>query len=121
MGYYTKYEIQFFSGDKELNFAEADAIFGDPEFDIGYSLDDYASDNEDLGPFSVGGDDIKWYDHDKDVMKISVKHPELTIILDGKGEESGDIWRKFFRNGKSYSWKPQIDPPTIKDVEKFLK
>jgi hypothetical protein len=46
------------------------------------------------------GDDIKWYEHEDHMRAISEKYPEVLFTLSGEGEESGDIWKKYFLNGK---------------------
>lgn len=45
-------------------------------------------------------DSTKWYDHEKHMKEFSAKHPKVLYILQGEGEESGDIWKKYFLNGK---------------------
>ena len=45
-------------------------------------------------------DGMKWYDHDKDMRIISTKFPDVVFILKGEGEESGDLWIKYYKNGK---------------------
>lgn len=50
--------------------------------------------------FDPFGESCKWYDHDRDMRLISQKHPETIFILEGEGEESGDIWKKYYLNGK---------------------
>ena len=42
----------------------------------------------------------KWYDAKDDVKEVSKKYPNIIFQLDGDGEESGDIWRIYFLNGK---------------------
>ena len=42
----------------------------------------------------------KWYQHEKDMIKVSEKYPDIVWILDGIGEEGFDVWRKYFYNGK---------------------
>jgi len=43
---------------------------------------------------------MKWYDHETDMIKYSLSKPDVLFVLDGDGEDSGDIWRKYFKNGK---------------------
>lgn len=91
MGYYTKYELEV-DGDDYLLHAKAIAN------ESGY-----------CDPFA---DECKWYDHEANLLKYSKKHPTLTFRLSGEGEEIGDIWVKWFRNGQMQSWRAEINPPT---------
>jgi hypothetical protein len=58
-----------------------------------------------------------WYEHELDMKKISVKYSGVVFALDGTGEETGDIWRKYFFNGKmqrvGISFEP-FDPNKLK-------
>ena len=51
---------------------------------------------------SVGGgnDACKWYEHEEEVAQFSKIYPDVLFELHGEGEESGDIWKKYFKNGK---------------------
>lgn len=42
----------------------------------------------------------KWYSHEEDLLAFSREHPHLLFTLNGWGEEPGDIWVKYFHNGK---------------------
>ena len=44
---------------------------------------------------------VKWYDYDEHLLKISKQFPDDVITLYGTGEEDGDIWRTYYKNGKS--------------------
>jgi hypothetical protein len=103
MGYYTTYHLDI---KGQIPFDEDD-IFEEIEVISGYELD---------GGVAY---QVKWYGHDEDMTEISKKHPDLLFTLDGEGEESGDIWRKYYKNGKSQYSKPEIkfddfDPEKLK-------
>lgn len=80
MGYYTHFSISIdgYTGeDFEEDFISKELEWGNP-FE----------------------DDCKWYDHVKDMKKISLKYPDLIFHLKGEGEENIDTWYKHFKNGK---------------------
>ena len=43
---------------------------------------------------------IKWYDHEKDMIKVSEHWPDVEFVLNGVGDDFPDIWRKTFKNGQ---------------------
>ena len=55
-----------------------------------------------------GEDKVKWYEHEQDMIEVSKKFPEIEFILEGDGEEGGDLWRKYFRGGTVYIAKAQV-------------
>jgi hypothetical protein len=50
--------------------------------------------------YALGGDDCKWYDYEEDMKALSKEFPDALFELSGEGEESGDIWNAYFKNGK---------------------
>jgi hypothetical protein len=53
--------------------------------------------------FEGNGDtayECKWYEHDEDMRNFSKKYPNVLFLLEGKGEESEDVWRKYYQDGK---------------------
>ena len=85
MGYYTAYNLVIQNGDDSLI-----ETFRKENENANYAL------NED-------GDTLeycKWYNHEEDLKNFSAKYPEVVFILEGDGEESGDMWKKYFQNGK---------------------
>lgn len=44
----------------------------------------------------------KWYDWPSHMKELSKRYPEHMFQLDGDGEDSDDIWRVYFKNGKSH-------------------
>lgn len=89
MGYYTRYELKI-SPESEI----IRAVIED-EGDVYYAIGDYA-------------DSYKWYDHEQDMRDLSVRFPDHLFELRGEGEDTGDIWRKYFKNGKMQSCFAQI-------------
>lgn len=43
-----------------------------------------------------------WYEHEEHMKNLSTRYPNVLFILDGTGEEEGDIWRKYFRAGEMF-------------------
>ena len=65
-------------------------------------------------------DQCKWYDHTEDMRKISEKYQNVIFSLYGNGEEDGDMWVKYFMNGKVQSEEAVItyadfDPKKLMD------
>lgn len=53
--------------------------------------------------FEGSGDtseECKWYEHDEVMRNFSRKYPDILFLLEGVGEESEDIWKKYYKNGK---------------------
>lgn len=42
----------------------------------------------------------KWYEHEKHLKLMSESYHEHIFALIGSGEDSWNIWRKYFKNGK---------------------
>jgi hypothetical protein len=85
MGYYTSYDLEIVEGEEELI-----ELLREECDEAGYAI------------CSSGDtkDDCSWYEHDQDLKAFSLKHPEALFKLSGEGEEAGDLWLKYFRNGK---------------------
>lgn len=52
--------------------------------------------------------EMKWYEHDEDMLKLSKKFKDFLFTLGGEGEESGDIWTCYYKNGKKQHEKAKI-------------
>lgn len=51
----------------------------------------------------------KWYDHEKDMVKLSKEFPNVIFHLSGDGEEQGDVWKEIYSGGaKQKSLKAKI-------------
>ena len=45
-------------------------------------------------------DAIKWYNWKHDMIALSKRFPNILFALHGEGEENGDLWNAYFKNGK---------------------
>lgn len=45
--------------------------------------------------------EAKWYDCSEHIKIISALHPDILFELSGDGEEQGDQWHRYCRNGKT--------------------
>lgn len=82
MGYYTKYTLT----------SDTRSIEDAAESDL-YEISGYQ--------MEFGwNDSCKWYNHEKDMKELSKKYPNVLFKVQGEGEESGDLWVKYFKNGK---------------------
>lgn len=89
MGYYTAYKLEEPSVGRELGWEIAEQM---ERYDTNYGK---------LSQFIGGyGESIKWYDHEIDMKAFSKRFPDVVFTLHGEGEESGDLWVKYFKDGK---------------------
>lgn len=87
MGYYTNYDLS------ELT----DAQVEDVNKASGYSFTN-----------SYTSERVKWYLWQDHLKEISLKYPEQVLSISGEGEESGDIWKAYAKNGKLQICQAQI-------------
>ena len=78
MGYYTDYDI---SENSE---------------EIQEAIEEKSS----YGGWYDGRLNAKWYQCEEDCKGVSLRFPDQVIIVKGEGEEQGDIWKSYFKNGK---------------------
>lgn len=45
-------------------------------------------------------EETSWYEHEDDLKLFSKKYPSIVFELNGTGEETFDIWTKYFKNGR---------------------
>lgn len=89
MGYYTRHELEIVSGNDFVTDYEQE-ITDSTDYS---SLFDY---------------EIKWYDCEEDMKAYSKNHTNVVFCINGKGEESGDIWKAYFQNGKMFKTKAKL-------------
>ena len=94
MGYYTTFELRV--QNKEQDTPENVQAIQDAIIEQ-ESDNRHVFDNDGQSVWSDGG--IKWYEYTEHLIEISKKLPNLVIQVDGEGEEVGDIWRAFWKDG----------------------
>lgn len=87
MGYYTNYTLIVDNED----FENIIWLFREEYADAKYALDEDGS--------SSG--ETKWYSHKEELEKFSKGFPDVLFTLSGEGEETGDLWKLYVKNGKS--------------------
>ena len=60
--------------------------------------------------------ETKWYDYADDLRKANKWFPDITIDVEGKGEEQGDQWRHRFRSGLDERVEAVISFPAFKVI-----
>lgn len=90
MGYYTDYKIEV-KGKVDIEEAAKKL-----ESISNYSFDYYKDNMAKIG-------ELKWYDWEPDMIELSKAYPTNLFQVDGEGEESGDVWRCFFKDGRKES------------------
>ena len=71
---------------------------------LGEHTDEYYG----IVPFDDYAEPCKWYDHQEKMVVLSKKFPTVLFTLSGEGEESGDLWVKYFFNGKCQIEKAKV-------------
>ena len=60
-------------------------------------------------PIRIGDNgSCKWYSHEYHMKELSKIYPEITFLLEGEGEDSDDLWQKYFKDGKMQVCKAEI-------------
>ena len=97
MGYYTKFDMYAY------NVETREPISEEQEKAIAAKLWEITSGHKRFCPKHIDDvfeENMKWYDHEEDMMNLSVEYPNILFVLEGIGEEFPDAWRKWFHNGK---------------------
>ena len=107
MGYYTRYGLEVFV-DQDNSVDIVNRMLDETEkykfYPFEYSLrntleriKEYSNNyNFEL----ESSDETKWYEHEDEMKELSKIFPNTLFKLHGEGEENGDIWDKYFLNGK---------------------
>lgn len=105
MGYYTGYSLSIHKKGPVL---KKDEDIFDPfeeETTAGVNPITYLRAFSDGAKYAIDSrgycsDHTKWYQHDEDMIKLTKAYPGWVFELHGEGEESGDFWNKYYKDGK---------------------
>lgn len=99
MGYYTYYTLAVY--DKDMKFLRKES----QDHELIITKEFYSNDSEEPDLFT---DQMKWYKHETDMIKHSLKYPDFIFRLQGEGESNEDWWRQYFHNGKMIGFSGEI-------------
>lgn len=90
MGYYTNFKITV---PEEAKLTEEIL----EEASGGYGWERYKKGTE-----FRSAESYKWYECTDDMKALSsrAEYKDMLFIVEGEGEESGDIWKAYYKNGK---------------------
>jgi hypothetical protein len=91
MGYQTQYTLKALDPLTMEEIEDQASIIGNFTQAVEYAIDS----NGDCI------DSVTWYDWETDTREFSKNNPSYIFFLSGIGEETGDMWRAYFFNGKA--------------------
>lgn len=97
MGYYTRHILTVRNIHDNEQFRLLSEELKERDL-IGYAFDYGNYDNDRHEAIFYAYEDVKWYDHDKDMIMIAEKFPNMYFELEGEGEEYGDLWREYYHD-----------------------
>lgn len=101
MGYQTTHKLTIEEGFTEEIGARLDELL--EERDCYYVFNE-----RDVGTYEPA-DGYKWYEHREDMTWVSKElSGNILLLLEGEGEENGDVWKEYYRNGKIAAYTPKI-------------
>ncbi len=115
MGYQTQYNLEIVT--------DTNHVLGVDEEVATNRLIEFAETNEmwEVKEVLDGDNLLKWYDHEKDMRKLSAHFPGVLFKLHGKGEEDDDYWEAYALDGKWQKCQatvtvtyPEFDPAQLK-------
>ena len=109
MGYYTDYTIR--AGDF-ANESEIAVFLGMLQKQSGYVMP--PADISHNGTKFCVFINAKWYDWESDLLAMSCVYPDITMEVDGVGEERRDIWRARVRNDRSETVQAEVTFPDFR-------
>ena len=111
MGYFTTFAVTAQENGKEIDFSDS------MKHELAKITQEI--DSTDIDELAERYFNSKWYSYDSDVKLLSEKFPNIVFTVEEQGEDSDDLWKHYFFNGKSQFAKGQIVYPQFD--EKILE
>ena len=100
MGYYTHHDLEV--DDCEIEMEAIAKTIGEVTNDV---------DDRWWQAAITGEESCKWYSCHEDMAKVSAEYPGVLFTMRGEGEETGDQWIAYYRDGKHYvDQRPEWEP-----------
>jgi hypothetical protein len=93
MGYNTNYKLRIIEQDEKDEYLDRLGVI---ESKVEVDHEEQISERYD----TWFDGEVKWYEWEENMREYSKEYPAVVFELSGEGDESGDIWRCYFWNGK---------------------
>jgi len=119
MGYYTKFKLHMNHMPEGHTVHNSEDEFMRIKLEL-EAITSYQFHEHRTTPHVLDLDEAKWYDHGENMKALSKKWPKILFQLDGDGEESGDVWREYWLDGKVQAAKQKSWTPPDFDPKKLV-
>jgi len=90
MGYRTYFTLQVNGKEGTQEEQEIISLLRSENEDAEYAFDDDG----------IPQMDASWHNYEDDMRQFSKRFPNELFVLSGEGDEQGDLWNSYFKNGK---------------------
>lgn len=111
MGYYTYYDLEMHPAQTEDRWNEIRRAI------LAEIYECAPADVTDAEVECFLQDSLKWYNYEADMREISLEYPDIVFVLHGEGEEAGDVWKAYFKNGESERVEAKLIYPEPTNVQ----
>lgn len=105
MGYYTNFEFSTKNNKYKVSdiayYMKKEAHKSDKYYPFKNRFDEYLFEDDVFDIEMDSNGECKWYEHNEEMIELSKQFPETVFCLYGNGEENGDTWYQYYKNGKS--------------------